>query len=300
MQYGNGTWLAIQSLSAISSTDNGATWTFNTLPNAAAAWYFVAFGAGLFVAIGYTTATYITSSDGVSWTTRTLPHATRLLPVDFVNGQFVCFGKTGSTNYTMFSADGISWTASESSFASNTPSSYRIAYKNSQYVMSTENLQYSSDLLAFTAVTPAPTITTPGLAVFNDRFILCGGDFSSFQDTTRSIIAYSSDGVAWTSLPALPSPSGDNNFAHSGNPWYVLVDGGICTLSGCLYDVRPGRNQGSGGAWKLATKNGTDWSALAMPASFVSSFGMAGNGRFIDIGSDSSGSCCYVHTITDA
>jgi hypothetical protein len=97
------------------STD-GITWANSAAPTGLVANTLsditaVAFGSGLFVAVGNSggaaTARYLTSPDGITWTARSLPIATLAIKdMAFGNGRFVAVA-TGNVGLT--SIDGINW-----------------------------------------------------------------------------------------------------------------------------------------------------------------------------------------------
>ena len=86
----------------------GQIWTEYTI-NTSSAFYSVAYGAGLFVAVG--NQDIYTSPDGITWTTRPCPTPVNLLKVHFANGRFVAVGNatSGSTSTIIYSDDGINW-----------------------------------------------------------------------------------------------------------------------------------------------------------------------------------------------
>ena len=91
------------------SGDQGTNWSTAVTP----AGYFgsVAFGNGTFVAIDTINSTNlaITSTNGFTWTTRTLPSTGNWSQVTFGNGVFLAVSGTGTQAAT--STDGITWTA---------------------------------------------------------------------------------------------------------------------------------------------------------------------------------------------
>lgn len=113
----------------IRTTDGGATWTeIQAGSTSGYSLFSVDYGAGLFVAVGcnkYVKArpfggpndlskgakfVVMTSPDGITWTTRTLPAAVveKLHRVRFINNHFVAVG--GNIDAVMvYSADGITW-----------------------------------------------------------------------------------------------------------------------------------------------------------------------------------------------
>jgi hypothetical protein len=96
-----------------SSTDSGATWTSRTSGFGASDIYDVAYGNGLFVAVGLS-GTLTTSADGITWTARTSNMSTNdILAVIYANSLWVAVGRGGGATNTgglIYSTDGITWT----------------------------------------------------------------------------------------------------------------------------------------------------------------------------------------------
>lgn len=112
--YGPGIAVAISSNSATGqiSYNNGDTWSPITLPNAG--YNAVAFGNGLFVAVGASVCA--TSSDGLIWTTRTI--AAQTWNSLIYNGtNFIAL--SSGTNVGTYSSTGITWSASTLPSTSN-------------------------------------------------------------------------------------------------------------------------------------------------------------------------------------
>jgi hypothetical protein len=114
-------WVAIANASGageIATSTNGTTWTMRTSPFGASGIYGVAFGNGVWVAVGLDGKT-ATSPDGISWTlnpTLFSPGAS-IFVVAFVDGVFYTAGAGGNL---ATSTDGINWTIRNSSFGSST------------------------------------------------------------------------------------------------------------------------------------------------------------------------------------
>lgn len=82
LAYGNGAWVAVGSVNdngasfnVMRSTDNGATWTYVTVPSAQS-WRDVTFSGSEFIAVSRDTGPkMMTSTDGITWTERSAPAA---------------------------------------------------------------------------------------------------------------------------------------------------------------------------------------------------------------------------------
>jgi hypothetical protein len=89
-----------------SSTD-GITWTARTLPSSASGWGQVAYGNGVYAALGQTSTVGAYSYDAVTWFTATTVPAGTFVNIAFGNGVFVGIGNASSFSIT--STDGITW-----------------------------------------------------------------------------------------------------------------------------------------------------------------------------------------------
>lgn len=94
---------------------DGITWTSRTSPLsgsplADSTWTSVAYGDGLFVAVGDGgTNRVMRSTDGITWTTVNVP-AVSWRSVTYGNGLFVAVTSTSTTFQVMTSPDGLTWT----------------------------------------------------------------------------------------------------------------------------------------------------------------------------------------------
>lgn len=113
--YGNGKFVAVAqsgTTSHVMTSPDGITWTTGTTPETSPAWQAVTFGNGIFVAVANANSQRVaTSPDGITWTLRTVTLES-WGAVCFGGGRFVAVSSNpGSTNSTMYSIDGITWTA---------------------------------------------------------------------------------------------------------------------------------------------------------------------------------------------
>jgi len=107
---GNGVTVKVARQTAIwTTTTNGLSWLERS-PNSPFRFYDVAFGNGIFVAVGNEGA-LVTSCDGASWTTRNSDTDSRLRGIAFGKNMFVAVGHEGTI---ITSKDGIKWTTRNS------------------------------------------------------------------------------------------------------------------------------------------------------------------------------------------
>jgi len=140
--YGNGKWVAVggqwptfTSQGCVYTSSDGTNWTLQTLPSGTTQLTAVAFGNGLFVAVGLDGAIY-TSTDGAAWTRQSFRNTTAdFTDVAFGNGTFIITKSTGTYSepkgFFVISHDGIVWTEIENPFFRSIDS---VAYGNGRWV----------------------------------------------------------------------------------------------------------------------------------------------------------------------
>ena len=132
--YGNGIFVATGSISRLYSFD-GINWTKPTVSG----WQCdkIAFGNGLFVGVGFATVSGIptafayTSTDGLTWTSRTPSADLWWQDITYGNGLFVAVARTGTGNRVMTSPNGINWTSRTTPMDANFSG---VAYGNGIFV----------------------------------------------------------------------------------------------------------------------------------------------------------------------
>ncbi len=111
LTFHNGRFVGLVSSSAVTIVStNGTSWSESSnFPHTGNAYQLFA-GNGLFMAlvIGTTVSSYATSTDGVTWVSRTLPTSNTLCCA-YGNGAFLVLGRTGAVAY--LTVDGILWKA---------------------------------------------------------------------------------------------------------------------------------------------------------------------------------------------
>jgi hypothetical protein len=111
-------WVIVGEVDAIQySNDDGKSWAAGSGTSGAGVFYGVAYGGGVFVAVGASDTTgsstpkIYSSTDGVSWTSRTPggtnPAGTSLRAITYASGKFVAVGTNGQIQT---STDGVTWT----------------------------------------------------------------------------------------------------------------------------------------------------------------------------------------------
>src|SRR5438876_6496522 len=124
--YGNGLFVAVGDFGTIETSSDGVTWTFRHAE--AATLNGVAFGNDRFVAVG-SDGLILNSQDGINWANGISLSSSWLIGVAYGNGAFVAAGLEGSL---LISSNGVNWTDGGS-----LPSSLRtITFGNGRFVVS--------------------------------------------------------------------------------------------------------------------------------------------------------------------
>lgn len=234
---GNVTAVAVAGGSqTVNTTSDGITWTAraSALPSTAT-WCGVTYGNGLFVAVatGSTTAA-ASSTDGITWTSRTLPSSSNWLATTYGGGNFVAV--TGATStVAAYSTNGTSW----SSATLPTSGDWRsVTYGGGTFVAASynsANAAYSTDGgQTWTGTSLPVSANWSSVAYGNGVFIAVA--FNS------AIAAYSTDGITWS--PAV--------LPNSRN-WQCCAYSPSLKLFAAM-----ARGSTSGGA---TSPNGVDWTA---------------------------------------
>lgn len=258
--YGNGVLITMTSNGSAGyrSPDNGANWYQFNLPGNAR--WTVAFGNGVFVAVGVGNVYVLTSTDGVSWTSTNINASVPswnlgLKDIAFGSGVFVITNNNVGNVQVLVSSDGTTWKAV--TYANNTVvvAGY-LTFVGSVFVMThytnSSNIYVSSDGLnwtqrAFPAVYyPYNTHNRIVSASLNGVIVIAGGDYqtgcnfvSLDNGATWSVITYTGTKV--------------------GKPPQGAVTGG--TIKGLMFLLI---NTGSSNGWVIVSKDGKNWTDAAL------------------------------------
>ena len=153
----------------------------------------IAFGNGLFVGVGYAsigspgvlTGFVFTSTDGLTWTSRTPAANNWWKDITYGNGLFVAVSDTGTGNRVMTSPDGINWTSRNSAMNANFTG---VAYGNGVFVA-----------VASGGVIGGVVMTSPDGITWTQQNFNVGTltvHFANGKFTTGGY--YSTNGINWT------------------------------------------------------------------------------------------------------
>jgi hypothetical protein len=215
--YGAGLWVAIVNNNSTptyaTSADGGANWTSRSLPTAQF-YNWIIYANGIFIATTNNNTTFLTSTDGLSWTTRSGGIGPQR--VTWNGSMFV--GTKDGVSTMQYSTDGINWTVG--SMPANR-SWWMPQWNGSIWVVNT----YDSSNIA----------TSPDGINWTNRTISgYTGGFDHAADPVSGIFAIpgynqangytSTDGINWTTT-AMPATSNYSCSAY-GNGVYVAVSNG--------------------------------------------------------------------------
>ncbi len=212
---------ALLSLVAVSSTHAQQNWRWaNSLP-ASVQWKDVAFGNGLYVAVGADT-TVATSPDGATWTIRRMGNGQGVFNgIEFANGQFVAVGmgsptRTGAA-LIMTSPDGANWSIVDSVAATVNAQLRDIAYGGGTWVavgFGGAKVLSSTDARTWT-IRGTPGIAIPAKVTYGaGRFVASGSGNTALTST---------DGITWTNPTVTASTNTLIEGAAFGSGKFVLV-----------------------------------------------------------------------------
>lgn len=216
--YLNGTYFYGNNLGNIYSSADLTTWTLRGTPVANAMVRGFAYGNSTYVALGFTTTTYMnaTSTDGVTWTNRAT--STPWTDVVFGAGKFVATSTSTNINY---STDGFTWTA-----VSGAVTTYSVAHNGlaagsgSLFVaVGSGGISTSSDGVTWTSRSNPSGATLNSVAYGGGTWVAVG---------QGSNIIYSTDGLTWTSVGGTSLTGGTaatfNAVAYGSGRFYANAD----------------------------------------------------------------------------
>ena len=160
----------------------------------------IAYGAGVFVAVGEPDATdaqILTSSDGITWTERANPQARRLYGITWNGSIFCAVGGTASDVYIITSPDGTTWT--ERTPPTTTVRLWSVTWSDSLFCAvgrasaGSPYILTSPDGITWTSRTTTASTDLKSVTWGNGLFVATGD-----ADATDGLILTSPDGITWT------------------------------------------------------------------------------------------------------
>ena len=191
--YGNGLFVALTSYYAtVYTSPDGITWTLRT-PPVTGVWSGIAYGNGMFIAVGSPTTSntsglVMKSSNGITWTQcSSVPINAPWTSVCYGNGLFVITCGGAGSSGCIATADGTTFTLSNGYANSGIT---KVAYGNGIFVGFNNNGQRSISLDGNAWTYISNTLTTPiGIYFGNGLFVVFGSQY---------LFHTSPDGITWT------------------------------------------------------------------------------------------------------
>jgi hypothetical protein len=230
----------------------GMTWT-SAVSASASNWNDIAYGAGLFVAVGSGSGIQ-TSPDGITWTARTAATTSGNSGICWSGSLFVAVGGITGDPQVQTSPDGITWTARA---ASSSKTWRKVAFGNGLFVAcgtagvaGTAGIMTSPDGITWT------DRTTPDFGGSNIFLSICYGNglFISFAATR---VITSSDAITWSAVPVISGAPTWTDAAY-GSGIFVLIGGNgkiFTTSDGVDYTQRTSPNSN---AWSAISYGGAN------------------------------------------
>lgn len=168
----------------LATTACGDSWTAVAVPSSGTAWQAVAWGTGLFVAVG-TGGNLSTSLDGLTWTPRNTGTSLQLEGVAYGANAFVVVGKGGTI---LRSTNGVAWSPVT---APVTADLNGVGYGSYGFVAvgTAGTILQSSDGTSWSQRTSPTTKDLYGVGFGSNKYVVVGGS---------STILTSPDGGVWT------------------------------------------------------------------------------------------------------
>ena len=182
-----------------SSTDFGVNWT-STATLSVGAWHDIAYGNGIFVAVGTVggVSTFARSYDGVTWYEETIITPTPFTSISYAQGMFMSFGPSTSSeeNRIGFSRGGDVWrlVASDSTaFTFSQPGAWKDAAFGTDSFLAIEDLSTSISKVSYGATpiirTTVSSSRLQSFIVYDPGSNYTGGPVLTIYDPAATIYA---------------------------------------------------------------------------------------------------------------
>lgn len=195
--YANGSFMMLSNKGYVATSTDGITWSV-TRPSTEMYWRSLAYGNGIYVAVGLDRGWIMTSSDGKTWTKKQVGSMT-WKGVAYGNGRFIIINSDG---YFSTSTDGVTW-KSQSRIPNISRGYDVITFGNGKFVVAEGyrgNTQTTTDGETWTTPnTSAGNCSWQSIAASDGKFILVG---SSGYVTT------SVDGITWSTPTQIEDEAG--------------------------------------------------------------------------------------------
>lgn len=301
----DGNWVVTN----IATSSGGVTWATTSVAEDDDFWEKVAYGNGIFVAVGSSGDDRVmTSYDGVNWTARSAAgNNDSWRHVAYGNGLFVAVGNSGDR--VMTSPDGITWTVRNA--AGDNDGWFGLTYGNGRFVAvsnSGDRAMYSDDGINWTATTAAGDDDGwIGVAFGNNRYVALASSTG-----VGFVTMVSPDGVNWEAQSAAGDNDGWRSMGFGGGLFVavgIVGDRLMTSPDGVTWTVQS--IAGNNDSWRHVTYANGQFIALSSGGDLVATspdavtwttqsatdndwWGITyGKGRLVAVGSTGTGRVMY-------
>ncbi len=295
VSYGNGIYVAVGLFDAIWTSTDATNWTEQTSDNPTKRWYGVTYGNGVFVIVGGenpSTSMILTSVDGVTWSTQTIPNFDILRDVIYDGSNFIA---TGWQQRIYSSTDGYSWT-SVNRFGSNIGLNGN-AYSGSTFVsVGDKGTIYSStdvvDGATWTSRTQASSRNYEVVAHDGTQFVAAGYpnrvatsvDGKTWNHTTGTGLTDTSYDMVYANSMFVIAANGGRIFTSTnGINWTLRASGTTSLLEDITYDNSMFVAVGMNGTI-VTSSDGINWTVQTSGVSAHLEGVSYGNSAFVAVG----------------
>lgn len=203
------------------------SWVRRTVPGGNVSLNSVAYGNGIFVAVGDNSFVARSTDGGGTWTSSTAGAYGVLRRVRFVNGQFAA---VGASDKIIYSSDGATWTAVTLPQAV----AVDVAWGNGVYVvagqraLATQGAYVSSDGVNWTRTHPMAVDSQGSYEIALDTVVFANGRFVALPvgGGRPSPTVFSTNGVDWVvgGVALASSSAGDGELVYQDGVWLSTVE----------------------------------------------------------------------------
>lgn len=271
----------------VMTSTNGSDWTINetVAGNTNAQFFDIVYGNNVWVITGSSSTPLLSSADGVTWTSRSVPGGVIPGTGSFGNGRFVF---SGNGNTVITSTDGITWTRNAVAGTPGASSPYigDVAFGGGKFVAIGRDSSFNG--AAYTSADAVTWTAAPAIAGSSNGLDTVASDGAKFAAVGNAGLFSSADGTTWTkqtspfaqaqrNLGAINEPSQKAIFANNqffllggygsiatspdGVAWTRRSTGTTNDLLGAIYDGSKFVVTGAGGT-VLTSSDGSTWTQV--------------------------------------
>ena len=294
------------------------SWALRTVPGPSTNLNSIAYGNGVFVAVGV--ASFIArSTNGANWTATTAGAYGDLMRVRFLNGKFAV---VGTSDRILYSVDGNLWTPK----ALPATNAMDVAFGNGVYVLAGSSTYVSSNGVDWTLTHPIQYDTAFDTVVFgNGGFLSLPTGDTIYPGLTPKPSFFSTNGVDWVAVAqtfqsSRTAGNAEGELIFGDGKWLATMAGDtangipspgviVSTDNGVSWCCRYADFEGFGNAlafgqgyylyvesgvgWQTSlvstSTNGMSWTHRLHDSTGTANAATFGNGTFVMVGGDTNG-----------